>query len=309
MNTNLFYLVSQTATPLYIYIIMGFIAGRMLNVQQQSITQMLFYIVNPIVIFHNISIAKIAPNMIFISIGFFMLCCTMCLTFYYLGKKIWSDDTKNILALSAGTGNLGYMMLPIVYVFFGQELVVVFFLMVVGMSFYENTLGFYISAAGKYTVKQSIIKVLKLPSLYSFVLAITANKIGITMPDGIGVFTKNISVMYSILGMMVVGLSVSNIKKLEIDFKLMGMCLLARFVAWPLAAYLIVVIDRHILHIYTDQIHQLWMVTSFIPLGVNSLIVATILNNKPEKITSALLITTVTAFLYIPLAIRFFIDF
>jgi hypothetical protein len=288
---------------------MGFIAGRMLNVQQQSITQMLFYIVNPVVIFHNISIAKIAPNMILIPIGFFIICCSMCLTFYHLGKKIWEDDTKNILALSAGTGNLGYMMLPIVYVFFGQELLVVFFLMVVGMSFYENTLGFYISAAGKYTAWKSLLKVLRLPSLYSFILAFIVNKMGIVMPDSIGVFTKNISVMYSILGMMVVGLSVSNIKKLEIDFKLLGMCLLARFVAWPLMAYIIVLLDRHIMHIYTDQIHQLWMVTSFIPLGVNSLIVATILNNKPEKITSALLITTVTAFLYIPIAIRFFVNF
>ncbi len=306
MNSNLFYLVSQTATPLYIYIIMGFIAGRMLKVQQQSITQMLFYIVNPVVIFHNISIAKLDPNMILIPIGFFIACCFMCLFFYYLGKKIWPDDTKNILALSAGTGNLGYMMLPIIYVFFGQELVVVFFLMVVGMAFYENTLGFYISAAGRYSAGASLLKVLKLPSLYSFVFAVIVNKMHIAIPDSIAVFTKNISVMYSILGMMVVGLSVSNIKKLEIDFKLLGMCILSRFVAWPLLSYLIVIIDRNILHIYTSQIHQLWMVTSFIPLGVNSLIVATILNNKPEKITSALLITTVTAFLYIPLAIKFF---
>jgi len=307
MYKDLFYLVSQAATPLYIYIIMGFIAGRVLKVKQESITQMLFYIVNPVVIFHNISIAKITHSLLVIPVVFFLMCSFMCLFFYYLGKKIWSDDTKNLLAFAAGTGNLGYMMLPIVYVFFGQELVVVFFLLVVGMSFYENTLGFYISAAGKYTAKQSLIKVLKLPSIYSFVLAIIVSKLEMQIPESIGVFTKNISVMYSILGMMVVGLSVSNIQKLEIDSKLLGMCFLARFVAWPLMSFLLVLLDRYLLNVYTDKIHQMFMVVSFIPLGVNSLIVATILNNKPEKITSALVITTVSTLFYVPLVIKFFV--
>ena len=307
MDRDLFYLVSQTATPLYIYIIMGFVAGRILNVKQESITQMLFYLVNPIVIFHNISVVRMTHVMLAIPIVYFLICCTVCMIFYFLGKKIWADDTKNILAFSAGTGNLGYMMMPIIYVFFGQELLVIFFLMIAGQSLYDNTLGFYISAAGKYSASTSIMKVLKIPSIYSFILAIIVSKLEIRMPDSIGIVTKNISVMYSILGMMVIGLSVSNIKKLEIDFKLLGMCLLARFVVWPLMVFCVVLLDKHVFHIYPEKYHQLWMVVSFIPIGVNSLIVATILNNKPEKITSVLIITTVSALLYIPLAIKYFV--
>lgn len=307
MDQNLFYLVSQTATPLYIYIIMGFLSGRVLRVQQESITQMLFYIVNPVVIFHNISVVELNRELLAIPICFFLLCCAMCLFFFFIGRKIWDDGTANLLAFSAGTGNLGYMMLPIIYVFFGKELLVVFFLMVVGMAFYENTLGFYMSAAGRYSPYESLVKVLKLPSLYSFVLAIIVSKMHIKMPESIGVFTKNISVMYSILGMMVVGLSVSNIKKLEIDFKLLGMCILSRFIVWPMVTYIVILIDRNILHIYTDKIHQLWMIVAFIPMGVNSLIIATILKNKPEKITSALIITTITGLIYIPLVVRFVI--
>jgi len=307
MDRDLFYLVSQTATPLYIYIIMGFVAGRLLNVKQESITQMLFYLVNPIVIFHNISTVRITHTMIAIPIGYFLISCIVCLIFYFLGKKLWSDDTKNILAFSAGTGNLGYMMMPIVYVFFGQEMLVIFFLMIAGMSLYDNTLGFYISASGKYSARESIAKVLKLPSIYAFILAIIASTFEVRMPDSIAIFTKNISVMYSILGMMVIGLSVSNIKKIEIDFKLLGMCILARFIVWPLATYAVVLLDRNILHLYPEKYHQLWMVVSFIPLGINSLIVATILNNKPEKITTALIITTASALIYIPLVIKFFV--
>ena len=174
----------------------------------------------------------------------------MCLLFFYIGRKIWDDGTENLLAFSAGTGNLGYMMLPIIYVFFGEELLVIFFLMVVGMAFYENTLGFYMSAAGRYSPYESLIKLLKLPSIYSFILAVLVSKMQVKIPESIGVFTKNISVMYSILGMMVVGLSVSNIKKLEIDFKLLGMCILSRFIIWPLLTYALVLIDQNILHIY-----------------------------------------------------------
>jgi len=285
---------------------MGFVAGRLLKVDQHSITQMLFYIVNPIVIFNNISSVKIDHTLIAIPIVYFLMCCSVCLFFYFLGKKLWDDDTKNILAFSAGTGNLGYMMLPIVYVFFGEELLVVFFLMIAGMSLYDNTLGFYISASGKYTQAQSIAKVIKIPSLYSFALAIIASKLEIKMPDSISVFAKNVSVMYSILGMMVIGLSVSNIKKFEIDFKLLSLCIAARYIVWPILTYGVVLLDRHMFHLYPETYHQLWMVVAFIPLGLNSLIVATLLNNKPEKITSALLITIASALIYIPLALKYF---
>lgn len=286
---------------------MGYFAGRVLKVEIVSITKLLFYIVNPVVFFHNISTAKITNELLFIPCIFYFIACAICLAFYFIGSRIWSDDTKNVLALASGTGNLGYMMLPIIYIFFGEEMLPIFFLSVIGIALYENTLGFYMSAAGTHTIKQSVMKLLKLPSLYALLLALSVNATNVTIPETIRVFSKNVSVMYSILGMMTIGLSISNIKSFRIDFKIFSLCIAARFAVWPIAIFFLVLLDRYIFNTYSIKIHKLWMVTAFVPMGVNALIVATILDNKPEKIATALLITTISALLYIPVVLQIFV--
>lgn len=306
MYYQTFTLVAHNLTPLFIYVIMGFIGGRMLRIDKNSIANFLFYMVNPIVFFYNISTAEISNSLIAIPFIFYFLSCFVCLAFYFIGKRLWNDDTANLLALSSGTGNLGYMMLPLIYVFFGQQYLPMFFLMVIGIAFYENTLGFYISAAGTHSAKESLIKLAKLPALYAFILAVAFSYFKLKLPETLVVFNKNISRLYSILGMMVIGLNIASIRNYRIDFKFMSISFMARYLAWPLVIAALIFVDDYILHAYSHRVHTLWMVTAFIPFGVNAMIVATILKNKPEKIATAVLISTITALFYIPMALTVF---
>jgi predicted permease len=300
-------LASNGLAPLFVYITMGYIGGRVIGIDRSSISNFLFYLVNPIVFFYNISQANLSQALILVPIIFFIISCITCLAFYYAGKKIWRDDTPNLLGLAAGTGNTGYMMLPIIYAFFGEEHVSMLFLIIIGIAFYENTLGFYISAYGHYSAKQSLLKLLKLPALYAFLLAIIVLSIGYKLPEPVKLFSKNMSSLYSVLGMMVIGLNIAEIRNYRIDLKFMTMAYLARYLAWPLATFFFVVIDRQFFQIFDEKTHALWMVLAFIPMGVNSMIIATILKNKPEKVATAVLISTISALLYVPLAIVCFL--
>jgi len=52
-------------------------------------------------------------------------------------------------------------------------------LCILGFVLYENTLGFYIVARANFSIKESIRKVLKLPTIYAFLLGVLLNIGGI----------------------------------------------------------------------------------------------------------------------------------
>jgi len=87
------------------------------------------------------------------------------------------------------------------------------------------------------------------------------------------------------------------------------MMTLARYVVWPAVTIGLVIIDQKITHLYSHDLHQLFMVATFIPLAVTSLVIATIFNIHPEKVAVSVMLTTVTAIIYIPLIIKFILTY
>ncbi len=98
-------------------------------------------------------------------------------------KRIFSDNRANLLSFSVATGNSAYLGIPIALLLLSDELVEIFIFSTLGAVFYQNTAGYFITAKGNSSVKQSLIKVAKLPVIYAFLLGIALNKFGVTMPE------------------------------------------------------------------------------------------------------------------------------
>ncbi len=99
--------------PLYLIIFLGFLAGKYLKAQKETLASILIYIIAPIIIFHGVVSTPITLGIISIPILFFIVCSFMCLLFFSIAKKHWQDTTSNILAYMAGSGNAGYFGLPV----------------------------------------------------------------------------------------------------------------------------------------------------------------------------------------------------
>ena len=94
-------------------VLIGFLSGKFSNVEKDSITSLLFYFVAPIVFFAIPTSANLTFSSLGITLVTFLLATTLGFFSYWLYGKIWQDSHRNILALSAGTGNSGYVVLPI----------------------------------------------------------------------------------------------------------------------------------------------------------------------------------------------------
>ncbi|MFN7039026.1 MAG: AEC family transporter [Alphaproteobacteria bacterium] len=305
---EIFWTIFFQIIPLFIKVLIGFIAGKFLQVDRSSIASLVFYLISPIFFFYSVATASITQSTLALPLLLYIIACFICLVFYNIGKLIWRDSTANLLAFTAGNGNAGYFGLPIVMQLFDKDYIGIYVTAMLGITLYENSLGFFITAKNNYTTRDSIKRVLKLPMLHAFILGCVVSSLHINVHPMFDTFMNNIRGCYSVLGMMLIGLGLASVTNMSIDFKFIGLSLGARFIVWPLIMFSLVLIDQNYLHIYDDNIHKILKMLSIVPLAANTVIIASLMKSHPEKAASAVLASTVLALFYVPLMIAFLIS-
>jgi len=294
--------------PLYCLICLGYIAARRLQAQKETVAKLLIYIIAPAVVFYGTYTAKLDLAHLSLPILFFALGTLSALVFLGIGSWIYpNDSTKNILAFAAGTGNTGYFGLPLVLALLGDAAFSVTVLMIMGVVFFENTIGFFLTAKGHHTVKESVVKVVRLPSVYAFVLGILLNIAGVHLGETLVITIGYFKGAYTLLGMMIIGMGLTTVTVKHIDKTFIGLALLAKFIFWPAVIMGIIAIDKAVFHIYTPAIYSILTLMSIVPLAANTVSVATELNVHPDKAAVAVLLSTLFALFYIPLIVTLFL--
>lgn len=307
MDTAFFFTLLAKILPLYMNIGLGYIAGKVLNACRESIGRIMFYMINPIIIFNGVLNVSLDASVLTLPLLTFGLGSLLCLFFYMLSKGLWEDSSKNLMAYSAGTGNAGYFGLPVALLTLSNEGEGIYVLLLLGMTLYENSLGYYIMAKGSLPANECMKKLIQLPAIYAFAAGLFLNYFNVPIPAFFSDFMGHIRGTYAVLGMMIIGLGLAALPHFNIDTRYVGMAFLAKFFAWPAAVLAINAIDIEFFGFYTPEIHKALLLIAIVPIGVNTTILATILNSKPEKAASAVLLSTFFALVYVPIMIAYFI--
>lgn len=282
-------------------IIVGYFAGRFKKVDRETIANLIFYFIAPIVFFS----VPASSNITFADLGivFIVYFISSCLAIfsYYFYSKYWQDNTYNIIAMSSGTGNVGYFMLPIASMLFDFNTLSIYMLGVIGMNIYESSLGYYLCARSISSTKESIIRVLKLPLFHAFLSGCLLSLIGVRLPNFLGDFIFNMKITYSILGMLMVGLGISQLERFVVDYKFTAHMFLSKYIFCPLFYIVFVFLDKFILGIYSSSEYQALILLSSAPLAANSIVISSILKLQPERVATTVLISSVFSLIFIPL--------
>jgi malate permease and related proteins len=293
--------------PLYCYIFFGFIAGKRLHANQEMIAKLMFYIITPIIVFNGTLNTTITASSLSLPLLTYCIACSMCLIFYRFSRKIWTDTSKNIMAFSAGSGATGYFGIPLAMMIFSPEKEGIYIMALLGITLYDYSLGYYISAKGTYTAKECLLRLLRLPTLYAFMFGLIMNHFQVIIPDVYEEFLSNIKGVYIVLGMMIVGIGISELTSFKIDIKFVGMTFLAKFFVWPLIVMAIITLDANYLGFYDAMTHQALILLSIVPIAINTVIMASMTNSQPDKASATVLLSTLFALLYIPIMVDLFL--
>lgn len=293
--------------PLYVFILMGYIAGRLLDAQRDTISRIMLYIINPIIIFNGVIHTRLDAGVLFLPILVFFISSGLCLFFYQLSKNIWQDSTRGLTAYSAGTGNTGYFGLPIAILLFDDQGEGLYIMALLGVTVFENTVGYYIFARETMSPSDCCKKLITLPAIYAFLLGVALNVSKIPIPEMFGDFMQHIKGTYTVLGMMIVGLGLANLARFKLDFKFIGVTFLAKFLVWPLVVLLIIQADIFLFKFFNENIYKALMLLAIVPLGSSIVMMASLMKSYPEKAAAAVVLSIFFSLIYVPFMAEHFI--
>lgn len=284
-------------------VLIGFLAGKYSNVQRDSIASLLFYFISPIVFFAIPASATLTLSALSVTVVAFVIATLLSLFSYYFFGKYWQDHTRNIIALSAGTANGGYFMLPIAAALFDDYTLSIYMMAVIGVNIFESSVGFYICAKSFATTTESILKVIKLPILNGFFLGCIFSFIGFPLPDFLDDFIYNMRGAFSILGMVMVGLALSSIQKFEIDIKFTLATFIAKFLFYPIGINIFIVLDRFVMKWYDEDHYNALKLLSTAPLAANIIVIASLQKFYPEKVATTVFLSLIFVIIYMPVMV------
>ncbi|HLV78375.1 MAG TPA: AEC family transporter [Marinobacter sp.] len=289
--------------PLYVTVALGWLAGRYLEASGRHIAGIMLYIVTPSVVFSGVMAAPLSPEVILLPVLVFGFCTVLALGHLFIARKLLSDGSAAVVPLAVGTGNTGYFGVPVALLLFGEEGLALYIVCMLGTTLFENSVGFYLAARGNYSIPDALRRVVRLPSVYAFVLAVLLNLGGIGIHEVFVPLFDNLRGTYSVLGMMIIGMSIRGFRGLAGNPVFTGLAFFGKFVSWPLLALAFWWLDARVLGIYEHAVHQVIFLISITPIAANTVVIATLLDASPRQAAGTTLLSTLFALVYIPLMI------
>ncbi|PCM44768.1 AEC family transporter [Marinobacter sp. ANT_B65] len=289
--------------PLYVTVALGWVAGRYLDASGKHIAGIMLYIVTPSVVFSGVMAAPLSAEVIFLPFLVFGLSSVLGILQLKLARRVITDGSASIIPLCVGSGNTGYFGVPVALLLFGEEGLGLYIVCMLGTTLFENSVGFYLAARGRYDLKESLWRVVKLPSVYAFLAAVTLNLSGFSIPDVFVPLFDNLRGAYSILGMMIIGMSITSFRGLAGNMRFTALAFFGKFVIWPLVATAFWWLDSQVLGIYDPAVHQAIFLISITPIAANTVVIATLLDTSPRQAAGTVMLTTLFALAFIPVMI------
>ena len=289
--------------PLYVTVALGWVAGRYLEASGKHIAGIMLYIVTPSVVFSGVMAAPLSPEVIFLPFLVFGFASVLAIVQFKLAQRVLTDGSASIIPLCVGSGNTGYFGVPVALLLFGEEGLAIYIVCMLGVTLFESSVGFYLAARGRHDLKESLWRVAKLPSVYAFLAAVALNLSGIGIPDVFMPLFDNLRGAYSILGMMIIGMSISSFRGLVGNLRFTALAFFGKFVAWPLMATAFWWLDSQVLGVYEPAVHKAIFLISITPIAANTVVIATLLDTSPRQAAGTVMLSTLFALVFIPVMI------
>lgn len=280
---------------------LGYFLGRRKGVRKESIANVLIYGTTPIVVFHGVWQRSLSLKDLAIPLVGYLLSSALCLLSFWIFQRTPSPK-RNILAFAAGNANSGYIGLPVSIAIFGEEVVPLAILVSFGFILYENTVGYFVTARGHYSASDSLRRVFRLPGVYAFLAATLLSLSSVQIPEAVQYLGPLARGSYSVLGMMLLGVALSELRKLNIDWDFLGKAFACKFLAWPLSVLALTTLCEPTLMEIDTKLIPLVRLFGVLPMAANTVAFATELRAEPEKSAMAVLLSTFISFLLILLA-------
>lgn len=218
----------------------GFALGKLLHIDSRSLGRVVFYVFSPVLIFDLLlqNQLKLGEAAVVIAYAFsfiLMMGALTLITGYFLKIERPALISILITTMFANTGNYG---LPLVSFAFGEKALSYAGIYFVTTTFLFYTLGVLLASLGHMNIKEAMLGLFRIPTMYAVLLAVIINIGNIQIPAPVARSIElaaggTIPLMLILLGVQLTHVEFSsNIRALQLSVSL-------RLLIAPLAALLL----------------------------------------------------------------------
>ena len=299
-----------TLIPLTLLILLGWLVGRAQNIDLKSVSTMLIYAISPVVAFGSTGQLSFHGAFILLPVITYILAAICGLTSFALGQRLLKHkDMGYLLPQATGSGNNGYFGLPLAMALFPPEQVGVYFLMMMGTTLFEATIGYYFVGRGHLTVKHALQRVVRMPVIYAIAVGLVLSASHITLDAGVLKLWDVARGCYVCLGMMIIGIALAKHKKLAWDMDFIALTLFGKYFMWAVAIAAFVWTDIHVLKIYDASIYTMIAILAITPAAANTAAFAAQHDFKPQLAATIVFLTTIISFVVLPFVLPVILTF
>jgi len=302
---DVFFELYKSLFPYLLFIPLGYWVGKKKWVPKSWITAPLIYVLMPVLVINHVLEAE-AVKLAVLPVISFLLAAAMILPAKAAYKYFSKDDNPYLLESSFSFFNVAFFGIPVVTALFGEEGVTTLICIYVGTALYGNTIGYYQVAKSKFSTRDAVSKIFKIPFLYVFLLALALKFFQVEVPDVVTPVVDVFSVVVSAGGMMMVGMNIIKVNFKGLKVKYFGKILSLRLISAIVIMGLLIGLESFLVaQLETEDIQMLALIP-FFPVAANVTVYASFLHSKEEESALMVFLTVGLSLILVPLVAMFF---
>jgi len=260
----------------------------------KTLTLMSVYFLQPFVTVWGFSTAKLHVEHVYVPLLYLAIIISLLIPTLFLGKLIFNNIKERAIFTIAGfVGNTGNIGIPLGIALFGEQSVIYTTLINIANVFVVYVIGVYIYSRGSFSIKDSLLNIVKIPIIPASAIAILININNITISSEIEEFLKMGAYAGIVLQLFLLGTFLQGIRVKELHPKLFIGTISQKFILIPLATA--VILSFTSLPLFVQGVIFMEMM---VPLAVANINLASLYDCKPKDVTTLIFLSTL---LFIPL--------
>ncbi|MFZ0534179.1 MAG: AEC family transporter [Anaerolineales bacterium] len=286
--SELFALFFNNLFPILLAACIGFALAKWLKINPRPLSQVIFYVFTPILVFNLIINSKLSNQDILRTLVFaiVLMVCVGGLTWLIGGILRLDRRMLAAVMITAMFMNAGNYGLPLTNFAFGETALAFASVFFVINAMFTNTVGIVIASSGSMSVLNAIKGLIKFPAIYALTLGILFLQFGWKLPSGLDRSVTLLSNAAIPCMLVLLGMQLVNIR---LDGHVLPLILTSsmRLLIAPALAFGLTKLFG-----MSGPSYQAVVLEAAMPVAVLTTILATEFDAEPTFVTTAVLVTT-----------------
>ncbi len=278
-------------TSIYLFIFIGYFLKKVFkeDINEKTLILLSIYFLQPILTFWGLTRVPINEDLLYLPAVYLAVIVTVLTVLIFISKFIFQNEKeKSIFIVASLIGNTGNLSIPLGIALFGESSVPYTSMINIANIFFTYTIGIYFYGKGSFSIKESLVSMVKIPILWFAIIALVFNYSQISIHSQINHILEMGAYSAIVIQLVILGVYLSGIKIKGHNYKLSLSVSFVKLIILPIVGVVFALFSS-----LSTDISIILIISLFAPLAVSNLNIAALYNCKQNLVAEIILVSSV----------------